>query len=146
MPAIRQKRTESSKPAPRDQTEYDVAIQRLKETLKITPKSAKHLCIPFHMSRAYLDGMGYKSPDALKPDKITPDLLEKEMQEYLEKTNQTFQSAPKRSGAMYRVAFRRILWTARASEQEKKLHPERMTCGYWSNKAIAAREAKCNEE
>jgi len=62
------------------------------------------------------------------------------MQEYLERTKQTFASAPKRSGAMYRVAFRRILWTARASEKEKDMHPERMTCNYWSNKSIAARE------
>ena len=85
--------------------------------------------------------MGYTAPEALRPAEITPQRLEIEMQAYLERTKQTFQSAPKRSGAMYRVAFRRILWTARASEEEKKLHPERMTCGYWSNKAIAAREA-----
>lgn len=86
--------------------------------------------------------MGYKTPESLNSPEITPQLLETQMQEYLERTKQTFQSAPKRSGAMYRVAFRRILWTARASEQEKELHPERMTCGYWSNKAIAAREVK----
>ena len=43
---------------------------------------------------------------------------------------------------MYRVAFRRILWTARATEEERKMHPEMMTCNYWSNKAIAAREIK----
>ena len=66
------------------------------------------------------------------------------MQEYLERTKQTFQSAPKRSGAMYRVAFRRILWTARATEKEKNMYPERMTCEYWSNKSIAAREANLN--
>ena len=64
------------------------------------------------------------------------------MQEYLERTRQTFASAPKRSGAMYRVAFRRILWTANASEKEKDMYPERMSCNYWSNKAIAAREGK----
>jgi hypothetical protein len=69
-------------------------------------------------------------------------LLEVQMQQYLERTKQTFASAPKRSGAMYRVAFRRILWTARATDEEKKLYPERMSCNYWSNKAIAAREAK----
>lgn len=86
--------------------------------------------------------MGYTSPEALKSPKITSDLLEVQMQEYLERTKQTFPSAPKRSGAMYRVAFRRVLWTARVSESEKTLHPERMTCNYWSNKAIAAREAK----
>lgn len=85
--------------------------------------------------------MGYTTPEALQSPKIKPEELEIEMQEYLERTKQTFQSAPKRSGAMYRVAFRRILWTARASEEEKKLFPERMTCDYWSNKAIAAREA-----
>lgn len=86
------------------------------------------------------DGMGYTTPDSLKSPKITPESLEAQMQEYLERTNQTFQSAPKRSGAMYRVAFRRILWTARATEKEKDMYPERMSCNYWSNKAIAARE------
>jgi hypothetical protein len=86
--------------------------------------------------------MGYTTPESLKSPTITPELLEGQMQKYLERTNQTFQSAPKRSGAMYRVAFRRILWTVRASEQEKEMYPERMTCGYWSNKSIAAREAK----
>jgi hypothetical protein len=85
--------------------------------------------------------MGYTTPESLASVEIKPELLEIEMQEYLERTKQTFQSAPKRSGAMYRVAFRRILWTARASEEEKELHPERMSCDYWSNKAIAAREA-----
>jgi hypothetical protein len=86
--------------------------------------------------------MGYTTPDALKSPKITPEGLEVQMQEYLERTNQTFQSAPKRSGAMYRVAFRRILWTVRATEKERNMYPERMSCNYWSNKAIAAREAK----
>jgi len=86
--------------------------------------------------------MGYTTPETLTPKEITPDLLEKQMQEYLERTNQTFKTAPKRSGAMYRVGFRRILWTARATEKERQLHPEKMTCEYWSNKAIAAREAK----
>jgi hypothetical protein len=86
--------------------------------------------------------MGYTTPEALASPKVTPEGLEVEMQVYLERTNQTFQSAPKRSGAMFRVAFRRILWTARASEEERKIHPERMTCEYWSTKAIAAREAK----
>ena len=85
--------------------------------------------------------MGYTTPDSLKSPKITPESLEVQMQEYLERTNQTFQSAPKRSGAMYRVAFRRILWTARATEKERDMYPERMSCNYWSNKAIAAREA-----
>jgi hypothetical protein len=86
--------------------------------------------------------MGYTTPEALAAPKVTPEALEVEMQAYLERTKQTFQSAPKRSGAMFRVAFRRILWTARASEEERKVNPERMTCGYWSNKAIAARDAK----
>ena len=85
--------------------------------------------------------MGYITPDSLKSPKITPEFLEVQMQEYLERTNQTFQSAPKRSGAMYRVAFRRVLWTARATEKERDMYPERMSCSYWSNKAIAAREA-----
>jgi hypothetical protein len=85
--------------------------------------------------------MGYTTPESLKPPKITSDLLEVQMQDYLERTNQTFQSAPKRSGAMFRVAFRRILWIARATEEEKEMYPERMTCNFWSNKAIAAREA-----
>jgi len=86
--------------------------------------------------------MGYTTPEALVSPEITGDLLEKQMQDYLEQTNQTYQSAPKRSGAMFRVAFRRILWAARATEEERKAHPERMSCEYWSNKAIAAREAK----
>ena len=89
--------------------------------------------------------MGYTTPEALKSPEITPESLEVQMQEYLEKTNQTFQSAPKRSGAMYRVAFRRILWAARATEEERKMHPERMTCEYWSNKAIAKRKADSDE-
>ena len=89
--------------------------------------------------------MGYTSPDSLQSPQITPDLLEVQMQEYLERTNQTFQSSPKRSGAMYRVAFRRILWAARASEEERKMYPEKMSCSYWSNKAIAAREAKAGK-
>src|SRR5271169_6432297 len=89
--------------------------------------------------------MGYTTPEALKSPKITPEVLEVQMQEYLERTNQTFQSAPKRSGAMYRVAFRRILWTARATEKERNMYPERMSCNYWSNKAIAAREAKAEK-
>src|SRR5271170_3946035 len=86
--------------------------------------------------------MGYTTPETLQSPKITTELLEIQMQEYLERTKQTFASAPKRSGAMYRVGFRRILWTARATEKERQLHPEKMTCEYWSNKAIAAREAK----
>jgi hypothetical protein len=90
--------------------------------------------------------MGYPTPDSLKSRKITPDLLEVQMQEYLERTNQTFQSAPKRSGAMFRVAFRRILWTARATNVEKEMYPERMSCNYWSNKAIAAREASTSSD
>src|SRR5436190_19786496 len=89
--------------------------------------------------------MGYITPDSLKSPEVTPESLEIQMQEYLERTNQTFQSAPKRSGAMYRVAFRRIFWTARATEQEKNMFPERMSCNYWSNKAIAAREAKVEQ-
>jgi len=64
------------------------------------------------------------------------------MQEYLERTHQTFVSAPKRSGAMFRVAFRRILWTARASEEERRNFPEKMECAYWSNKAISVREMR----
>ena len=84
--------------------------------------------------------MGYIAPESLKSSDITPESLEIQMQDYLERTNQTFASAPKRSGAMYRVGFRRMLWTARATEEEKKLYPERLSCGYWSNKAIAARE------
>ena len=90
------------------------------------------------------DGMGYTSVDSLKSAEVTPESLEVQMQEYLERTGQTFQSAPKRGGAMYRVAFRRILWAARATEQEREREPEKMTCAYWSNKAIAAREAKIN--
>jgi len=86
--------------------------------------------------------MGYTSPEKLVSPKVTPELLEAQMQEYLERTKQTFASAPKRSGAMYRVAFRRILWTAGATEEEKTLYPDRMTCNYWSNKAITARKAK----
>jgi hypothetical protein len=90
--------------------------------------------------------MGYTTPETLQSPKITPDLLEVQMQEYLERTKQTFASAPKRSGAMYRVGFRRILWTARASEKEKDMYPERMTCNYWSNKSIAAREGGVEEK
>jgi len=86
--------------------------------------------------------MGYTTPEALTPKEITPELLEVQMQDYLERTGQTFKTAPKRSGAMYRVAFRRILWTARATDKERQLYPAKMTCEYWSNKAIAAREAK----
>jgi len=125
-------------------SEYDAAIMKLRTTLKITPKTAKHLCtnIPAITWLRAIDGMGYTSPEKLVSPKITPDLLEAQMQEYLERTKQTFASAPKRSGAMYRVAFRRILWTAGATEEEKTLYPDRMKCNYWSNKAIAAREAK----
>lgn len=90
--------------------------------------------------------MGYTTPETLQSPKITPEILEVQMQEYLERTKQTFASAPKRSGAMYRVAFRRVLWTARASEKEKDMYPERMTCGYWSNKSIAAREGRIEEK
>src|SRR5436190_14711580 len=89
--------------------------------------------------------MGYITPDSLKSPEVTPESLEIQMQEYLERTNQTFQSAPKRSGAMYRVGFRRILWTARATEKERDMYPERMSCNYWSNKAIAAREAEAGK-
>jgi len=144
MAPTRRKPTSTKKPEPITQNDYDKAIQTLKEVLKITPKTAKHLCnLTYDISITdNVDGMGYKTLESLNSPEITPQLLETQMQEYLERTKQTFQSAPKRSGAMYRVAFRRILWTARASEQEKESHPERMTCGYWSNKAIAAREVK----
>lgn len=147
MPAIRRKDASIAKSGQvkKSGEDYDDAILKLKTTLKITPKTAKHFCtLPVRMS-ANTDGMGYTTPEALQSPKITPDLLEVQMQEYLERTKQTFASAPKRSGAMYRVAFRRILWTARASEKEKDLYPERMLCNYWSNKSIAARESGITE-
>jgi hypothetical protein len=88
--------------------------------------------------------MGYTTPESLALKHITGQLLEAQMQEYLERTNQTFVSAPRRSGAMFRVGFRRMLWTARASELERKQFPERMGCAYWTNKAIEARSAKAS--
>jgi hypothetical protein len=141
MPAIRTKTASTAKSVKVKGDDYDDAINVLKQTLKITPKTAKHICITLLISLIE-DGMGYTTPSALANPKIMPEALEVEMQAYLERTKQTFQSAPKRSGAMYRVAFRRILWTARASEEEKKMRPERLTCAYWSNKAISSREAK----
>ena len=41
-----------------------------------------------------------------------------------------------------KVAFRRILWAARASEKEKEDHPELFTCAEWSNKALERKRAQ----
>jgi len=148
MPAIRRKDASISK-AEKVKTngeDYDDAIIKFKTTLRITPKTAKHLCMSHVQLQFNSDGMGYTTVETLQSPKITPDSLEVQMQEYLERTKQTFPSAPKRSGAMYRVAFRRILWTARATEKERDMYPERMSCNYWSNKSIAAREGGTTEK
>ena len=46
MAPIRRKGVSKAKDPPVKQEDYDAAIQELKTTLKITPKTAKHFCIP----------------------------------------------------------------------------------------------------
>lgn len=49
MPAIRRKAGSVVKQAPVKQEDYDTAILHIKTTLRITPKTAKHLCTSYQL-------------------------------------------------------------------------------------------------
>ncbi|ORX89898.1 hypothetical protein K493DRAFT_318359 [Basidiobolus meristosporus CBS 931.73] len=97
----------------------------LRDLFKITPKT----CSQFWE-------IGLRTVADFRKPELTAHELYERFNTYGKKNNLwNGANAPRN----YLTVFRRLLWTANATEEDRRLHPHMMTCKAWSKKAMTAR-------
>ena len=91
----------------------------MKNFLNCTPRTALQLSC-----------MGYRTISDLRKPGVTPELMVKQLHDI-------FKIESKYD---YTKVFRKFLWWANASDEERKAHPEMLLCSSWTKAAIAKRE------